>query len=352
VRADLAENSRLIERETGRRPRAIVWPYGSYNLELVRIAGELGMPIALTLDGGANGPGVPLHALRRILVVRNPELGEYAGELRGPRYPPAERVIEVDLDDVYDPDPARQESNLSTLVERIQAFNPSHVYLHAFSSREHASGDIGSAYFPNRTLALRADLFNRAAWQLGTRSGVHVFAVVPPLDLPPRVRLELLEDLARSAKFAGVVFDDGARSSDTGEAASAFIRQAVSRILVFRAPLQVARATTMQTGGAAPQLAEWLAAYDYVVLRVGGAVPDPRQLRPAEARGKLVYLLPSERSAAPETSQALARRLRALQLGGALRFGYAPDDFLHDIPALAQIAPVMALRVHPKGPQR
>jgi len=43
VRADLAKNASVIERETGHRPRAIVWPFGSYNDELVRLAGELGM---------------------------------------------------------------------------------------------------------------------------------------------------------------------------------------------------------------------------------------------------------------------------------------------------------------------
>ena len=52
VRADLARNADAIERGTGRRPRAIVWPYGSYNDELVRMAKDVGSPIALTLADG------------------------------------------------------------------------------------------------------------------------------------------------------------------------------------------------------------------------------------------------------------------------------------------------------------
>jgi hypothetical protein len=39
--------------------------------------------------------------------------------------------------------------------------------------------------------------------------------------------------------------------------------------------------------------------------------------------------------------------MRALQLGGVLNFGYVPDDFLHNNPPLAQIAPAMSLRVFP-----
>jgi hypothetical protein len=42
--------------------------------------------------------------------------------------------------------------------------------------------------------------------------------------------------------------------------------------------------------------------------------------------------------------------MRALQLGGALNFGYGPDNFLHDNPPLSQIAPAMSLRVFPLAP--
>jgi hypothetical protein len=39
--------------------------------------------------------------------------------------------------------------------------------------------------------------------------------------------------------------------------------------------------------------------------------------------------------------------MRELQRRGALNFGYGPDDFLHDVPPLARIAPAMSLRVYP-----
>jgi hypothetical protein len=39
--------------------------------------------------------------------------------------------------------------------------------------------------------------------------------------------------------------------------------------------------------------------------------------------------------------------MRALQLGGAIDFGYDADDFLRDSPPLAQTAPALSLRAYP-----
>lgn len=85
-------------------------------------------------------------------------------------------------------------------------------------------------------------------------------------------------------------------------------------------------------------LAGLAAQYDYVALmgRADGSPHDPERHR------DLVFILPGD--AAP------ARQMRALQLGGALNFGYAPDDFAHDRPALADTAPAMSLRVNPPPP--
>ncbi len=285
VRADLARNADAIERGTGRRPRAIVWPYGSYNDELVRMSGELGMPVALTLNDGRNTPDVPLSALRRVLIEHNPALADFSTEVRGPLFPEPVRVIQVNLDDVYDADPAQQERNLSALLDRVEILRPTHVYLRA------TTAGADAAYFPNRRLPLRADLFNRVAWQLATRDDVKVFAMLPVggLRLPPEAVAEVYEDLARFASFDGLVFD---------QAASEVTRQLTARASAFRAPLM--------TVDASNDLA--------VILPAGGALPS---------------------------------QMRSLQRGGTLNFGYAPDDFLRDSPPLERIAPAMSLRVFP-----
>jgi poly-beta-1,6-N-acetyl-D-glucosamine N-deacetylase len=288
VRADLARNSDAIESGTGRRPRAIVWPYGSYNGALVRMSAELGMTIALTLEDGVNTPAVPLTAVRRTLIEHNPALAEFALEVRGPIHPEPVRVVQLGLDAVYNADGALQESNLSAMLDRIQALKPTHVYLRA-TSDANGDGIADAAYFPNRHLPLRADLFNRAAWQIATRVDAKVFAVMPlsGLRLPPLAVAEVYEDLARYAGFDGLVFEDG--DAETTRTLADVTRE-------FRALLTVA--------DTAP-----------VIL-------------PGDA--------------------ATATRMRALQLGGKLNFGYAPADFLRDDPPLQRIAPAMSLRVYPR----
>jgi biofilm PGA synthesis lipoprotein PgaB len=285
VRADLARNSDEIARETGHRPRAVVWPYGSYNDELVRISGELGMPIALTLNDGANTPDVPLTALRRVLIEHNPVLADFATEVRGPLRPQPIRVMQVDLDEVYSAEPAQQERNLSALLDRVEILRPTHIYLRATTAAADA------AYFPNRQLPMRADLFNRVAWQLQTRNDVKVFAMLPVsgFRLPQQAVAGIYEDLARFASFDGLVFED---------AASEFTGQLAARAGAFRAPLKT-----------------------------------------VSAAGGMAVILP--------TGKALPAQMRALQLGGTLNFGYAPDDFLHDNPPLQRLAPSMSLREYP-----
>src|SRR3546814_20361995 len=60
------------------------------------------------------------------------------------------------------------------------------VFLQAFADPE-GEGLVRSLYFPNRWLPMRADLFNRVAWQLRNRTGVRVYAwmPVPSFDLAP-----------------------------------------------------------------------------------------------------------------------------------------------------------------------
>ena len=45
----------------------------------------------------------------------------------------------------------------------------------------HLDGVAEALYFPKRHLPMRADLFNRVAWQLMARAGVKVFAWMPVL---------------------------------------------------------------------------------------------------------------------------------------------------------------------------
>ena len=166
---------------------------------------------------GVNSPDIPLSHVRRILIQHNPTLAEFAGEVRGPLYPAPKRVVQVDLDDIYNADPIQQEQNLSILIDRIRKLRPSQVYLEATTDND-SDGVADFAYFQNRHLPMRADLFNRVAWQLATRSLIEVYAVMPvsSYKLQPAQVADIYEDLSRYANFDGLVFQDRSPSSVAG----------------------------------------------------------------------------------------------------------------------------------------
>jgi biofilm PGA synthesis lipoprotein PgaB len=254
VRADLAQSVVLIERHTGARPRVIAWPYGAHNATLDSAATELGMAIDLTLDDGTNDAR-DLHKLARHLIQANPGIEALAYALLHPLPSPLVRAAQVDLDYVYSDDPAEQERNLGELLDRIRALEITHVFLQAFADPD-ADGGAQALYFPSSLLPMRADLFNRVAWQLKTRANVLVYAWLPLLsfegsgldpawyvmqavdgglardaDSEPRLSpfvpqaveaiAGVYRDLAIHANFDGLLFHDDGRMNELEDASPA-----------------------------------------------------------------------------------------------------------------------------------
>ena len=253
ISRDLRTSSTLIAQRTGHRPRSIVWPYGDYSQPAIEIATQQGMPITFGLEVGLNSI-YDLQAIRRILVMDSSNLADLVTALLQADKPPPIRVAHVDLDYIYDPDPAQQERNLGHLLDRIKSLHINTVYLQAFADPD-GDGNADALYFPNRHLPVRADLFNRVAWQLYTRSNVNVYAWLPVLSfvlnkedpaagqlvtreagqqsdsgvtdyrrLSPfsprthRIVQEIYEDLATHAHFQGLLFHDDAYLSDYEDA--------------------------------------------------------------------------------------------------------------------------------------
>ncbi|HVN42817.1 MAG TPA: poly-beta-1,6-N-acetyl-D-glucosamine N-deacetylase PgaB [Steroidobacteraceae bacterium] len=256
IRADLKRNNDLIRRQLGRAPRTMVWPYGRYNTVTRKIAQELGLSVGLTLDDGPNTADTPLYALRRALITPRMAVAGLEREiaLRSNNIidngVPA-KVMQVDLDYIYDADPKQMEANLGLLLDRIIAMGVNTVYLQAYADPD-GNGAADAVYFPNRRLPMRADLFNRVAWQIVTRTPVHhLYAWMPMMafELPahdpaaqdkvvtlepdtghlamgyprlspfsPRVReavREIYQDLGRSATIIeGILFHDDVTLSD------------------------------------------------------------------------------------------------------------------------------------------
>lgn len=259
IKSDLKRNSDLIEKNLGKRPRAMVWPYGRYSQKVIEWAEEAGMPVSMNLDLGPNTPTDSLARMRRTLVSFDTKLADFIQILHQPvgytdQERALERVIHLDLDYIYDSDPAQQEVNLSKLLDRIKRLQPTTVYLQAFADPD-GDGVADAVYFPNRHLPMRADLFSRVAWQLSNRVGVKVYAWMPVMafKLPdsnpaaarvvevmqgapaeasmnryhrlsifdPLVRkniIEIYDDLGKSAMFSGVLFHDDATLSDYEDA--------------------------------------------------------------------------------------------------------------------------------------
>lgn len=239
----------------------MTWPYGAWNQSGRRLAAERGMTLQLTLDEPAplSGDGI----VARHMLVANPGVPGFAAlfDDRQPVRPV--RAAQVDLDYVYDRDVLQQERNLGLLLDRIKAMGISHVFLQAFADPD-GDGAADALYFPNRHLPVRADLFNRAAWQLRTRAGVSVFAwmpltafvarpewrtlqtrdgsTAPDPEGEPRLSVfvpearqfitDLFDDLGRHAPIQGIHFHDDGRLNefeDTHPEALAAFAVAVGR---------------------------------------------------------------------------------------------------------------------------
>jgi biofilm PGA synthesis lipoprotein PgaB len=260
ITEDLRHNNQLLKAHGIQSPRVMVWPYGRYNLQTVSIAKHLGMPIAISLDDGADSAKSALNQLNRILVDGNMSTNDLAQEIEnrqknlGDNNRP-QKIMHIDLDYIYDPNPAQQERNLSNLLDRIETMKVNTVYLQAFSDPD-ANGSADMVYFPNRYLPMRADLFNRVAWQIQTRTHVsRVYAWMPLLawELPKnnpvaddvvvtqqsgdsahlnmgykrlspfssdarKIIAGIYTDLAKSVPFNGILFHDDTTLSDYEDA--------------------------------------------------------------------------------------------------------------------------------------
>lgn len=254
IKTDLDTSADTIEKHTGVRPRVMVWPYGAYTQNIQHIAKEVGMPITFSLDDGKDigfSDSQQLDNVGRLLIDANISTNDLNWSLRNWEHHEPQRIMQIDLDLVYNADPKVQQKNLDILIERVKAMAVNSVYLQAFSDPD-GDGNADALYFPNRHLPMRADLFNRVAWQLRTRAGgVNVYAwmpvmayVLPDKDLNEKLLVkewyngtirpskndyhrlsffhpqtrqiigEIYEDLAKQAYFSGLFFQDDAYLND------------------------------------------------------------------------------------------------------------------------------------------
>lgn len=333
IRSDLARNSKLIEEQTGKRPRVMVWPYGADSKETRKIAASLGMEINLLLEDERPNATTALNTIYRQLIEANPNTSNFAYMLNHVPAPQPKRMVHIDLDYVYDNNPEQQNRNLDLLLDRIKDFDISTVYLQAFADPD-GDGNVDALYFPNRHLPMRADLFNRVAWQLRTRAGVQVYAWMPVLAfdlgedtftklgvkeykkgairnttasykrLSPfnsdarKIIHEIYADLARYTNFYGILFHDDAYFTDfedfSDQALQHYRRQGISASL----PEMVSD----------PDLVKSLAAIktDFLIDFTEELANTIRMYRPEIKTARNMYALPVLE---PESEQWFAQNL-------------------------------------------
>ncbi|HEX7386107.1 MAG TPA: poly-beta-1,6-N-acetyl-D-glucosamine N-deacetylase PgaB [Castellaniella sp.] len=445
IRADVESITQTLQAVTGKSPRVWVWPYGAANGVALDIIRAHGYQMALTLSDGM-GTADHLMSLPRMLVTGSPNRADFARSVLGVEPRATVRFVHVDLDYVYDPDPAQMDRNLGALVQRIADLQINTVFLQAFADPR-GDGLARSVYYPNRWLPMRADLLNRAVWQLQTRAHVKVYAWMPVLsfDLPstltrvgrwdphdgsvtsssveghyqrlspfdPQARAmiaDLYEDLAASAPIDGILFHDDAVLSDFEDASPPalaayqraglpgslpalradqatlqrwtryksqalidFTHLLAQRVRSTRGP-QVKTARNLYASPIlnpssetwfAQNLDDFLKAYDWTVpmamprmekvpvsqtdawlsqlVAAVGARPGAlsRTLFELQARD---WNLPGQ---PPVDGETLSHWMRQLQQQGIENFGYYPDDFVQNQPALQTVRPVLSKAWYP-----
>ncbi len=381
LRSDLAKNSALIGRETGKKPRAMIWPYGAYNMIGVEASKAEGMPITLTLEAGPNTPDHPLARIRRDMLVFHDKVSDLKQVLRQPasydgKEQPLTRVVAIDLDTLYDPDPLKQEKNVGMLIERIHRLHVNTIYLRAVTDLDR-DGKADAAYFPNRHLPIRADLFNRVAWQLYTRASVgtetlYVFAWLPVGAIESTsgqvfnqgIIKEIYEDAAKNApRIGGLLLGDINMPSFPQEnALTAFSKELIDIFRVHHPYAFTARLipTSWITEDQALKenqhiLNDYLKRYDFVVLSLTQAKRDADEtehwLETVTERipniNHAVFLLDISGNPAPNNSEKLAGQLALLQQNGARNFGYFPDDPVQGYPEFTAIKQAISLQTNP-----
>lgn len=123
VRNDWKRSADIIYEKTGRRPQVAVWPYGRYNQVGVAAALEAGYELTASLAFYADWPTIPRLMMHEEIdlpnMMRKMEAGVMAGSTLYSRRNamaqlpvsdlPVQRVMHVDLDMIYDDNPAQRE---------------------------------------------------------------------------------------------------------------------------------------------------------------------------------------------------------------------------------------------------
>ena len=246
VQADLRQSQELFQKELGKKARAMVWPYGAYNEITIDIALAEGFEVTFGLEGGFNYAGESSRrAGKRGIIWGNPPVGDFAKFIAAAGFEERKlRVLQIDLDALYDPDKIQFEANITMLIDRIRKTNANAVFLQAVAD-DKGDGNVRQVYFYNTQVPIKADIFSHVVKRLAN-ANVRVFAWMPTLAVQtlaekypqdtvqaydpkgkgwytratpfsPRVRAnlnQLFAELAMYSPISGILFQDDLYMTD------------------------------------------------------------------------------------------------------------------------------------------
>jgi peptidoglycan/xylan/chitin deacetylase (PgdA/CDA1 family) len=373
IAADLERSSRLMQRELGRAPRALVWPFGRYTHTANEVARAAGFRFVLTLDPEPGDAARPFE-IGRYLPTRDPALGVVVANLSfEDRLPSAQRYACVDPAALWSPDPVEADERLGRAIERVRKLGANAVVIDAFTRG--ADGRVAGTWFPTSALPLRADYLSRLAWQFQTRAGADAFVRVPAGDLHAALgdaAPAALADLGAHVPFAGVLLDDRLPAlaelpaPDVSEAwevqrARAAVnaarlpeaeRRALEAFRVLERARPRARLAIFAPEGALR--AAGIADVTFVATttargdaeRVAAAYTPARPMAKPDSRRAGLWFA----DAAPPDAVALVATTRAFQVRGGTAVGWCPDDPRGDRPEAAAAAPGVSSATFPLRP--
>ncbi len=360
VHDDLERSRKLMERELGHAPRALVWPFGRYTGSGLKIAREMGFDFAMTLQPEPASTAEPMQ-LSRYLPTHNPTLGEIVSALRfDDPLPSAQRLVCVNPALLWSADPKEADLRLGRAIERLRTLGATTVVIDA--ALIDSDGKIQATWFPNGQLPMRADLLSRLTWQMRSRAGVDVVIRLPHLaakstlhktaqietlfrDLAAQVPMDgLLVEGASFPTFNGLVTDPSKNrqaraelslkslSSNNSLALSAFRAAEFERPglrLIWHAPHQT-------RFGAISALAD-LTLFD----AKSGDLTKKWKLPNSRAIGLWIE------EPIPPSADQLISTMRTFQRQGGTAICWSPDDPVTDLPQAAHIAPSLSASTFP-----
>lgn len=179
---DLRDAQDRLRAELGRPVSVLAWPYGEWNTTARTVARQHGFTGTLGLEGAPVAPeSLAAGYLSRIMVYREVPVGAPdLSWLYTPRRPV--RAAQVDLDDLYDADPATVDTRIGQVIARLRALGATDVILQGMPDPA-GDGFFTEAWFMNHQVPVRADLWSMVAHRLA-RQELQVWIRVPSMNLP------------------------------------------------------------------------------------------------------------------------------------------------------------------------